>query len=121
MIVRVDAARNSATSRDLPTPALPRIVNCTHARSVRARSHASSSCSTLALAADERRVRAARDTPRRRSVSRSRYAVTGSDFPFASTGGTQLGVDRVADERIRRVADQHLTRAAPPARGAPRR
>ena len=42
----------------------------------------------LALASDERRVRAPLRTAAPPVSERSRYAVTGSDLPFASIGGT---------------------------------
>ena len=57
---RVDVARGTRpTSRDLPTPATPSIVNRWHAWSATARSKASPEQPQLALAADERRRRAA--------------------------------------------------------------
>ena len=39
---------------------------------------------------------------------RRRYAVSGDDLPFTSSGGSRLGVDRVTDECVRVRADQHL-------------
>ena len=75
----------------------------------------------LALAADERRVRAARDTPRRPSATAAGTPSTGSDLPFASIGGTSSASTASRTSAYVGLADQHLARAPPPARAARRR
>src|SRR5829696_8804395 len=78
-------ARASATSRDFPTPASPRMVTSSHCTPARTRSHVSrssaSSCSRPTSGASWRRSGA---SPTRIS----RYAGTGFDFPFSASGST---------------------------------
>ena len=65
----------------------------------------------LALPRDERRVEPAGDRRRRPTVT-SRYATTGSAFPFQLERLDRLDRDRGADEVVRRGADEDLPGSA---------
>ena len=102
--------RNSAASRDLPTPAGPRTVNSWqaalgHARLEGARGARAARGSRPTNGAS-RRAR----TPRSPQTDRSRCADTGSLFPFSSSGVDGLDLDGVAHQLKRLAADQDLAR-----------
>ena len=100
---------NSAVSRDLPTPAAPRTVKRWQARSERTRSQASSSARRSRSRPTIGTSRPARDRIAGRT-SESRYAATGSDFPFSLERPAPLQLDRVAHQLNVLGADQHLAR-----------
>ena len=50
------------------------------------------------------------DAPERRAPAAAGRPATGSDLPFSSSGLDRLDLGRVADERERRLPDQHLAR-----------
>ena len=113
--------RNSAARRDLPTPATPRTVNSWQALVVDRLRERLLKPAQLALAADERRVEAAREGRSRPGAARAGgSAATGSLLPFSSSGSTGLGLDGVADElrRSRRRAAPRRRRAACSSRAA---
>ena len=100
-------ARASAASRDLPTPASPTTVTSSQRCSDRTRSHASLTSPELALTADEQLL-----VPTLRRVTHSHEPIRGNRLGLALQLERldRLDVDRVANERQRRLADQHLAR-----------
>ena len=100
-------ARASAASRDLPTPASPTTVTSSQRCSDRTRSHASSQDRELALTAHEQLP-----VPALRRVTHPQQPIGGNRVGLALQleRFDRLDVGCVADERERRLADQHLTR-----------
>ena len=91
----------------MPTPASPTTVTSSQRACACARSHASTICASSR----------SRPTNRERwlrsgasSTETSRYAGTGSDFPFSVSGSTGSATTALVHERMRRLADQHLAR-----------
>ena len=100
-------ARNSAASRDLPTPASPMTVTSSQRRSV---SHALPRLPEdreLALAPDEPRT-----VPPLRRLANTQEPEGGNRLGLALQleGLDRLDLGRVSDERERRLSDQHLAR-----------